>query len=72
VTTAFDALSSAVTMTSIYSTEDEVVDWHTSVVSDGDNIAVTGGHLSLIVNRDVYRAVAETFAGRQGHASVPQ
>ena len=72
VTTAFDALSSAVTMTSIYSTEDEVVDWQTSVVSDGDNIAVTGGHLSLIVNRDVYRAVAETFACRQGHASVSQ
>jgi hypothetical protein len=59
-------------MTSIYSTEDEVVDWQASVVSDGDNIAVTGGHLSLIVNRDVYRTVVETFACRQGHASVPQ
>jgi pimeloyl-ACP methyl ester carboxylesterase len=60
-TTAFDTLPSAVTMTSIYSKEDEVVDWHASVVSDGGNIAVTGGHLSLIVNRDVYQAVAETL-----------
>jgi pimeloyl-ACP methyl ester carboxylesterase len=61
-TTAFDKLPSAVTMTSIYSTEDEVVGWQASVVPDGGNIAVTGGHLSLIVNRDVYRAVAETLA----------
>jgi len=61
-TTAFDTLPSSVTMTSIYSTEDEVVDWQASVITDGDNIAVSGGHLSLIVNRDVYRAVAETLA----------
>lgn len=61
-TTAFDPLPSAVAMTSIYSTEDEVVGWQASVVSKGGNIAVTGGHLSLIVNRDVYRAVADTLA----------
>lgn len=61
-TTAFDALPSSVTMTSIYSTEDEVVDWQASVIPAGDNIAVSGGHLSLIVNRDVYRAVAKTLA----------
>jgi pimeloyl-ACP methyl ester carboxylesterase len=61
-TTAFDPLPSSVTMTSIYSTEDEVVDWHASVIPDGDNIAVTGGHLSLIVNCDAYRGVADTLA----------
>ena len=61
-TTAFDTLPAAVTMTSIYSTEDEVVDWQASVITDGRNTAVTGGHLSLIVNRDVYQAVAKTLA----------
>ncbi|MBM4254591.1 MAG: hypothetical protein FJ147_01700 [Deltaproteobacteria bacterium] len=61
-TTAFDTLPTAVAMTSIYSTEDEVIAWQASEITDGSNISVTGGHLSLIVNRDVYRAVAETLA----------
>lgn len=61
-TTAFDTLPATVTMSSIYSTEDEVVGWQASVIPDGSNIAVTGGHLSLIVNCDVYRAVAQTLA----------
>lgn len=64
-TTAFDTLPAAVAMTSIYSTEDEVVDWQASVTPEGNNIAVTGGHLSLIVNRDVYRAVAETLGQQE-------
>ena len=61
-TTAFDPLPPSVTMTSIYSKQDEVVDWQASVDPNCQNIEVSGGHLSLIVNAEVYRAVAQDLA----------
>ncbi|MGE0826157.1 MAG: esterase/lipase family protein [Candidatus Binatia bacterium] len=67
--TAFSPLPSAVRLTSIFSKQDKVVDWRASVDPDGDNIEVSGGHLGLIVNREVYRVVAETLDNRL--AGVP-
>lgn len=62
--TAFARLPSSVSLTSIFSKQDAIVDWQASVDPDGENIAVSGGHFGLIVNREVYRAVATTLATR--------
>ncbi|MGE0821331.1 MAG: esterase/lipase family protein [Candidatus Binatia bacterium] len=56
------ALSETVTLTSVYSKEDEIVDWRASVDPQGTNIQVSGHHLGLTVNREVYRAIAATLA----------
>jgi len=61
-TTAFDPLPPSLALTSIYSKQDEVVDWQASVDPNSQNIEVSGGHLSLIVNAEVYRAVAKILA----------
>lgn len=68
--TAFAPLPSSVGLTSIFSKQDEVVDWQASMDPNGDNIVVSGGHLGLIVNREVYRAVAETLGNRLAGASA--
>lgn len=52
----------AVRLSSIFTRDDEVVDWRASVLEDGDNYEVSGGHLSLIANRDVYRLLATILA----------
>ncbi|MGE0681215.1 MAG: esterase/lipase family protein [Candidatus Binatia bacterium] len=61
--TAFSLLPPTVSFTSIFSKNDEVVDWRASVDPQGTNIEVTGRHIGLIVNREVYQAVAESLAG---------
>lgn len=42
----------------ILSTTDEIVDWRNCVDPCGDNYLVTGRHLSLVVNHEVYRFLA--------------
>lgn len=60
--TAFSVLPPTVSFTSIFSKNDEVVDWQASVAPRGTNIEVSGGHIGLIVNREVYRAIAQSLA----------
>lgn len=54
----------AVKLSSLYTRADEVVDWRTCVVADGDNYEVSGGHVSMAVNREVYRLLANILADR--------
>jgi triacylglycerol lipase len=54
----------AVKLSSLYTRQDEVVDWRTCVVADGDNYEVSGGHVSMAVNREVYRLLANILADR--------
>jgi pimeloyl-ACP methyl ester carboxylesterase len=50
--------------TSIYSYEDDVVDWRSCVDEGGSNFQVRGKHVGLTVNREVYRLIAEILARR--------
>ena len=52
----------SVGLSSIYTRSDEVIDWHACVDLCAQNHEVPGGHLSLPVNRHVYRLLAETLA----------
>ncbi len=54
----------AVELSSIYTREDEVVDWRACVSADAANHEVSGSHVSLIVNREVYRLLAGLLAQR--------
>lgn len=47
---------------SIFSRADEVVDWRECLDDGGNNHEVAGGHVSLIVNKDVYRLLASILA----------
>ena len=58
----FSALPSHIEVTSIFSKEDEVVDWHSSLDPDAQNLEVSGRHLGLIVNRSVFQALLEVLA----------
>lgn len=60
--TAFSELPPTVSFTSIFSKSDEVVDWRVSVDPQGTNIEVPGRHIGLLVNREVYRAIARSLA----------
>jgi hypothetical protein len=51
--------------TSIHSREDDVVDWRSCVDDSGLNFQVRGRHVGLIVNREVYRLIAEVLARRR-------
>jgi pimeloyl-ACP methyl ester carboxylesterase len=44
-----------VRLSSLYTRADEVVDWRSCVVAYGDNYEVSGSHISMAVNREVYR-----------------
>jgi pimeloyl-ACP methyl ester carboxylesterase len=52
--TAFSPLPQGVCFTTIFSKEDEVVDWRACLDPQGDNREVSGGHAGLIVNSQVY------------------
>jgi triacylglycerol lipase len=56
------SLPSSVGLSSIYTRSDEVIDWRTCIDSRARNHEVPGGHLSLHVNRHVYRLLAEILA----------
>jgi len=63
--TLFSSLPAGVGFTSIYSKRDEVVDWRSCITPQGNNRQVSGRHLGLIVNREVYRILASTLAACQ-------
>jgi triacylglycerol lipase len=52
---AFAALPSDVHYASIYSRQDEIVDWRACIDEAKENYEVPGQHLGLIVNFEVYR-----------------
>lgn len=52
----------AVELSSIYTREDEVVDCRACVAAGADNHEVSGSHLSLVVNPEVYRLLARLLA----------
>jgi triacylglycerol lipase len=56
-------------ITSIYSRRDEVVDWRSCIDPRGRNFEVQGRHFGLIVNRGVYRLVAQILAGGEAKSS---
>lgn len=60
--TVFSLLPPTVASTSIFSKDDEIVNWRASLDAQGTNIEVSGRHIGLIVNREVYRAVAHSLA----------
>jgi triacylglycerol lipase len=49
---------SSVGLSAIFTRDDEVVDWRRCTTAEGENYEVSGGHASLVVNREVYRVVA--------------
>jgi triacylglycerol lipase len=51
-----------VRFTSVYSKGDGVVRWRGSVIPGADCVEVDGSHVGLIVNRSVYRAIADALA----------
>ena len=55
-------LPDGVGFTTIFSKQDEVVDWHGCLDPYGENLEVPGRHVSMMVNRAVYHALARTFA----------
>lgn len=63
--TAFGPFPSRVGFASIFSKDDEIVAWHSSVDPEGQNLEVPGKHLGLIVNRYVYQALLQVLAGEE-------
>jgi len=59
VATVSAPLPTGIGSTAIFSTQDEIVDWRACVDPQGDNYQVRGRHLGLVVNREVYRLLAE-------------
>jgi len=48
--------------TSIFTKQDEVVDWRACIDPQGANLEVSGRHISLVVNPAVYRILADLLA----------
>jgi pimeloyl-ACP methyl ester carboxylesterase len=57
-------MPSRIRFTSIYTRDDEIVDWSYCIDGGGDNIEVKGLHGSLVVNPQVYRLIAMILATR--------
>ena len=55
-------LPTGIGSTSIFSTKDEIVDWHACVDPQGDNYQVSGRHVGLVVNRHVYHVLADVLS----------
>jgi len=55
-------LPQRVGFTAIFSKQDEIVDWHACLDPQGDNLEVSGRHVGLIVNPQVYRMLASVLA----------
>jgi pimeloyl-ACP methyl ester carboxylesterase len=56
-------LPDSVGLSSIYTRSDEIIDWRTCIDPRAENHEVPGGHLSLHINRHVYRLLAEILVG---------
>jgi len=63
--TVFASLPEGVGFTSIFSKGDEVVDWRSCIDPQGENRQVSGRHAGLVVNREVYRLLADVLASHQ-------
>jgi triacylglycerol lipase len=61
--------SSFADVTSIYSRSDEIVDWRSCVDMGERGFEVRGRHFGLIVNREVYRLIAEILAAGEARSS---
>lgn len=59
-----------VKLSSIYTRSDEVVDWRACIAAEGDNHEVSGGHVSMAVNREVYQLLAVILAARSDSRPV--
>jgi pimeloyl-ACP methyl ester carboxylesterase len=55
-----------VRLSSLYTRADEVVDWRSCIAADGDNYEVSGSHISMAVNREVYRMLGAILTARTG------
>lgn len=58
----FAPLPPHVQFTAIFSKQDEIVNWQACIDPNGESREVSGRHLSLVVNRAVYTALAEVLA----------
>lgn len=58
-------LPQEVGFTSIFSKQDEVVEWNASIDPQRENREVTGRHIGLIVNPQVYRVLADVLSRLQ-------
>lgn len=58
-----------VPVTSIYTKTDGIVYWEACLRSDVDCLEVTGSHLGLTINREVYAALARLLAGPRSRRS---
>jgi pimeloyl-ACP methyl ester carboxylesterase len=54
-------LPRGVGFTAIFSKQDEIVNWHACLDPQGDNREVSGGHVGLVVNREVYGILADVL-----------
>lgn len=53
-----------VKLSSFYTRTDEVVDWRACITPEGDNHEISGGHVGLAVNPQVYRLLAVILAAK--------
>ncbi len=66
-----ECLPPDVAETNIYSKTDGIVDWHLCARDrDAENIAVTGTHIGMIWNAQVYRALARVMSEHRTHSST--
>jgi triacylglycerol lipase len=65
------ATRDSLAFTSIYTREDEVLDWRTCLDHNGRNCEVGGRHIGLIVNREVYSLIATVLSDAlNAHSTV--
>ena len=57
--------------TSVFSKQDEVVEWNASIDPERENREVTGRHIGLIVNPQVYRILADVLSRLQKQKREP-
>jgi pimeloyl-ACP methyl ester carboxylesterase len=55
-------LPAGVGFAAIFSHQDEIVDWRACVDPQGNNYRVSGRHLGLVVNREVYQILADMLS----------
>jgi len=63
--TVFAPLSESIRFLSIFTKQDEIVHWKMSLGPQGNHRQVSGGHLGLLVNREVYRILSSVLASSQ-------
>ena len=69
--TVFSPLAENIRFISIFTKQDEIVHWKMSLDPHGKNQEVSGGHLGLLVNREVYRLLSSALANRQTMTEEP-